>query len=346
MKKIIFATGNEGKMKEIRRILADPSLEILSLKDAGIHADIDENGKSFEENAMIKAEAICKMTGEIVLADDSGLEIDFLNKEPGIYSARYMGEDTSYHIKNANLVERLDGVPDEKRTARFVCAIAAAFPDGRRKTVRAAMEGRIGYEEKGENGFGYDPIFYLPEYGCTSAEQDQPPGKSSSHDKGRAGMKVLIVSDTHGRDENLELAVNREAPFDMLVHCGDVEGREFYIEALAECPCSIVSGNNDFFSDLPREEVIDIEENKVLVTHGHYYGVSMAFDQLADAAKQRGCNAAFFGHIHVPVLEKEDGILLVNPGRLAFPRQRGRRPSYAVLETDGNGKMNVEIRNL
>ena len=137
MKKIIFATGNEGKMKEIRRILADPSLEILSLKEAGIHADIDENGKSFEENAMIKAEAICKMTGEIVLADDSGLEIDYLNKEPGIYSARYMGEDTSYHIKNANLVERLDGVPDEKRTARFVCAIAAAFPDGRRKTVRA-----------------------------------------------------------------------------------------------------------------------------------------------------------------------------------------------------------------
>ena len=119
-------------------------------------------------------------------------------------------------------------------------------------------------------------------------------------------MKVLIVSDTHGRDENLEIAVNREAPFDMLVHCGDVEGREFYIEALADCPCSIVSGNNDFFSDLPREDVIDIEGNKVLVTHGHYYGVSMAFDQLADAAKQRGCNAAFFGHIHVPVLEKEE----------------------------------------
>ena len=159
-------------------------------------------------------------------------------------------------------------------------------------------------------------------------------------------MKVLIVSDTHGRDENLEIAVNREAPFDMLVHCGDVEGREFYIEALADCPCSIVSGNNDFFSDLPREDVIDIEGNKVLVTHGHYYGVSMAFDQLADAAKQRGCNAAFFGHIHVPVLEKEDGILLVNPGSLAFPRQRGRRPSYAVLETDGNGGMDVEIRYL
>lgn len=159
-------------------------------------------------------------------------------------------------------------------------------------------------------------------------------------------MKVLIVSDTHGRDENLETAVNREAPFDMLVHCGDVEGREIYIEALAECPCSIVSGNNDFFSDLPREDVIDIEGNRVLVTHGHYYGVSMEFDQLAQAAKERGCNAAFFGHIHVPVVEKMDGILLVNPGSLAFPRQRGRRPSYAVLETDGNGRMDVEIRYL
>ena len=185
MKKIIFATGNEDKMKEIRRILADTSLEILSLKDAGIHADIDENGKSFEENAMIKAEAISKMTGEIVLADDSGLEIDYLNKEPGIYSARYMGEDTSYHIKNASLIERLNGVPDEKRTARFVCAVAAAFPDGSVKTVRGTMEGRIGYEEKGENGFGYDPIFYLPEYGCTSAELSGKEKNKISH-RGKA----------------------------------------------------------------------------------------------------------------------------------------------------------------
>ena len=134
---------------------------------------------------MIKAEAISKMTGEIVLADDSGLEIDYLNKEPGIYSARYMGEDTSYHIKNANLIQRLEGVPDEKRTARFVCAIAAAFPDGRRETVRATMEGRIGYEEKGENGFGYDPIFYLPEYGCTSAELSMEEKNRISH-RGKA----------------------------------------------------------------------------------------------------------------------------------------------------------------
>lgn len=185
MKKIIFATGNQGKMKEIREILADLDAEVLSLKDAGIKAEIVEDGKTFEENAQIKAKAICEMTGEIVLADDSGLEIDYLNKEPGVYSARYMGEDTSYRIKNANLIERLKGVPDEQRTARFVCAIAAAFPDGRMKTVRAAMEGRIGYEEKGENGFGYDPIFYLPEYGCTSAELSMEEKNKISH-RGKA----------------------------------------------------------------------------------------------------------------------------------------------------------------
>ena len=185
MKKVIFATGNEGKMKEIREILGDLDIQLLSLKDAGITADIEENGNSFEENAVIKATAIRDLTGEIVLADDSGLEIDYLNKEPGIYSARYMGEDTSYHIKNANLIERLDGVPDEKRTARFVCAIAAAFPDGTVRTVRAAMEGRIGYEEKGENGFGYDPIFYLQEYGCSSAELSMEEKNKISH-RGKA----------------------------------------------------------------------------------------------------------------------------------------------------------------
>lgn len=185
MKKVIFATGNEGKMKEIRDILGDLDIQLLSLKDAGITADIEENGNSFEENAVIKATAIRDLTGEIVLADDSGLEIDYLNKEPGIYSARYMGEDTSYHIKNANLIERLNGVPDEKRTARFVCAIAAAFPDGTVRTVRAAMEGRIGYEEKGENGFGYDPIFYLPEYGCSSAELSMEEKNKISH-RGKA----------------------------------------------------------------------------------------------------------------------------------------------------------------
>ena len=177
MDKIIFATGNKNKMIEIRMILADLGAQILSQKEAGIEADVVEDGNSFEENALIKAEAIGEIVrnmpeykNAVVLADDSGLEIDYLNKEPGIYSARYMGEDTSYDIKNSELLRRLEGVPDEKRTARFVCAVAAAFPDGTSEVLRGTMEGRIGYEIKGENGFGYDPIFSLPEFGCTSAE--------------------------------------------------------------------------------------------------------------------------------------------------------------------------------
>mgnify|MGYP001625225857 FL=1 len=183
--KIIFATGNEGKMKEIREILADPQVEILSMKEAGITAEMEENGTSFEENAVIKAKAVMELCHEIVLADDSGLEIDYLNKEPGIYSARYMGEDTSYRIKNQNLIDRLEGVPDEERTARFVCVIAAAFPDGEVLTARGTIEGRIGYEEKGENGFGYDPIFYVPEYGCSTA-QLSPEVKNQISHRGKA----------------------------------------------------------------------------------------------------------------------------------------------------------------
>lgn len=192
MRKIIFATGNQGKMREIREILSDLDVEVLSMKEAGINIDIVEDGKTFEENAEIKAKAVCAASGEIVLADDSGLEIDYLNKEPGIYSARYMGEDTSYHIKNNNLIERLNGVPDEKRTARFVCAIAAAFPDGTVKTVRGAMEGIIGYKEAGENGFGYDPIFFLPEYGCTSAEISMEEKNKISH-RGKALRAIKDV---------------------------------------------------------------------------------------------------------------------------------------------------------
>jgi len=181
-KKIIFATGNENKMKEIRMILADLGMPILSMKEAGIDVDVEENGTTFEENALIKATEIAKMTENcIVLADDSGLEIDYLNKEPGIYSARYAGVDTSYDIKNKMLLERLEGVPDEKRTARFVCAVAAAFPDGSTEVVRGTIEGIIGYETAGENGFGYDPIFYLPEYGCTTAELSPEKKNELSH---------------------------------------------------------------------------------------------------------------------------------------------------------------------
>lgn len=185
MSRIIFATGNAGKMKEIRMIMADTGMEVLSMKEAGISADIEENGSTYEENALIKARAVAALTDGIVLADDSGLEIDYLNGEPGVYSARYLGEDTSYSIKNANLIERLNGVPDERRTARFVCAIAAVLPDGRELTVRAAIEGQIGYAEKGTNGFGYDPIFYVPEMGKTTAELTEEEKNKVSH-RGKA----------------------------------------------------------------------------------------------------------------------------------------------------------------
>lgn len=186
MEEVIFATGNEGKMREIRSILADTYPKILSMKEAGIRTEVTEDGKTYEENALMKARAVAAMATEaIVMADDSGLEVDFLNREPGIYSARYMGESTSYRIKNANLISRMEGVPEEKRTARFVCAIAAVLPDGREMTVRAAIEGRIGYEEKGKGGFGYDPIFFVPELGKTTAELTEEEKNLVSH-RGKA----------------------------------------------------------------------------------------------------------------------------------------------------------------
>ncbi len=194
MRKIIFATGNQEKMKEIRQIMEGCPVEVLSMKEAGYSCDAEENGTTFTDNAIIKASAIAdavKAAGEdaIVLADDSGLEIDALNKEPGVYSARYMGEDTSYHIKNANLISRLEGVPVEKRTARFVCAIAAVLTDGTVYTVRETIEGYIGYEEKGENGFGYDPIFMVPEFDCTTAELSMEQKNKISH-RGKALAKM------------------------------------------------------------------------------------------------------------------------------------------------------------
>lgn len=185
-KRIIFATSNENKMKEIRMILKDLGMEILSMKEAGVEIEIVEDGMSFEENAEIKARAVARvLTNDIVLADDSGLEIDYLDKAPGIYSARFAGEDTSYDIKNRILLDRLEGVPDEERTARFVCAVAAVFPDGTVSTVRKTIEGRIAEEAAGDNGFGYDPIFYVPEYGCTTAEM-KPEQKNELSHRGKA----------------------------------------------------------------------------------------------------------------------------------------------------------------
>ncbi|MCR4806792.1 MAG: RdgB/HAM1 family non-canonical purine NTP pyrophosphatase [Lachnospiraceae bacterium] len=204
-KEIIFATANEDKLHEIRMILDDLGVSVISLKEAGIDVDIVEDGETFEDNAIIKARTIMEATGKITLADDSGLEVDFLHKEPGVYSARYCGRDTSYRIKNRNILERLTDVPDEKRTARFVCAVALAIPGGclpgidkdRVETVRGTMEGRIGYEEKGEYGFGYDPIFYLPECGCYSGEL-LPEKKNEISHRGKALRMMKKVLEGYG----------------------------------------------------------------------------------------------------------------------------------------------------
>ena len=180
--KVILATGNQNKVREVRQILDGLDLDVRTMKEEGITSDPEETGTTFEENAMIKAQAIADLAKDaIVLADDSGLEIDYLGGEPGIYSARYLGEDTSYDIKNAKLIERLDGVPKEDRTARFVCAMACILPNGNSFTTRGTIEGYIGWEPAGENGFGYDPIFYVDEYGCSTAQMTAEQKNAISH---------------------------------------------------------------------------------------------------------------------------------------------------------------------
>ena len=183
--RLIFATGNEGKMREIRKILDGLGMEILSMKEAGVSLDILEDGETFRENAQIKAYAVWRETGGIVLADDSGLVVDYLGGEPGIYSARYMGEDTSYEIKNQAIIDRLAGIEGEERAARFVCAIAAVLPDGQVLHTEAAMEGLIAERPAGCGGFGYDPILYLPGSGKTSAELTMEEKNKISH-RGKA----------------------------------------------------------------------------------------------------------------------------------------------------------------
>ena len=186
--RIVFATGNAGKMREIKQILGDIGMDVVSMKEAGYTSDPEENGKSFEENALIKARALASLINDgetIVMADDSGLEVDALNKEPGIYSARYLGEETPYSVKNKNIIDRLEGIEPEKRTARFVAAIAAVLPDGTELTTRGTIEGKIGYEERGANGFGYDPIFYLPDMSRSTAELPPEEKNKISH-RGRA----------------------------------------------------------------------------------------------------------------------------------------------------------------
>ena len=191
--KIVFATGNEGKMREVRLILQDLGFLVLSMKEAGVSLDIEENGTTFAENAMIKARAVWEKTGGIVLADDSGLVVDYLGGEPGVYSARYLGEDISYEIKNQAIIDRLADAKEEERTARFVSAIAAVLPDGSELVTEGTVEGLIAHEPAGNGGFGYDPIFYLPEYGVTSAEIPIEKKNEISH-RGKAleAMKIKL----------------------------------------------------------------------------------------------------------------------------------------------------------
>ncbi len=198
--KIVFATGNPDKLIEIREIVKDLGIEVVTMKEEGFTGEINETGSTFMENALIKARTVAKALGEVTMSDDSGLVVDALGGEPGIYSARWMGEHTSYRIKNKAIIDRLGDLPAEKRTARFVCAMACVFPDGRELTAEEAFEGIIGWEERGRNGFGYDPIFYLPERGCTSAELSREEKNAVSH-RGKALRKMRQL---------LEEEINRE----------------------------------------------------------------------------------------------------------------------------------------
>lgn len=193
MKKIIFATTNKNKIREVNMMVEDFDVELVPMSDLGIDIDIEETGTTFKENAIIKAKTISEMTGEIALADDSGLEVDYLDGAPGVYSSRFLGEDTPYEEKNDYIIDRLKDAKGDERSARFVCAMALVFPDGEVETCYGTIEGLIGYEQKGTNGFGYDPIVYVPEYEMTTGEMDPRLKNSISH-RGKAleQMKEII----------------------------------------------------------------------------------------------------------------------------------------------------------
>ena len=189
---IILATNNKSKVKEISEMMSGSDITFESLADAGINVEVEETGTTFEENALLKAREICKLSGKPTISDDSGLEIDALDGAPGIYSSRFMGEDTSYDIKNNALIEKLENVADPDRTARFRCCMALVLPDGREFVTEGAMEGIIAREPKGINGFGYDPILFIPEHNRTSAELSSEEKNNISH-RGEALRKMIEV---------------------------------------------------------------------------------------------------------------------------------------------------------
>lgn len=331
MKEIIFATKNKGKIKEIQAILGHNYI-VKSIEDIGIDIDIVEDGKTFEENAIKKAVEIMKITNKIVLADDSGLEIDYLNGEPGVYSARYMGEDTPYEIKNAKILEMLKDVEEEKRGARFVSVIALAIPGKKPITTRGTIEGIIAYEMKGENGFGYDPIFYIPELKKTAAELSLEEKNKISH-RGKAlsemkkillYRKVLVFSDSHGNIDNMVKVIeNFDKDVFAIIHLGDYaddvedELRNLYTDKLFYS----IAGNNDFISSVAQdEEIIEINGHKVFLTHGHQYNVYFGIDKLYYKLNELGINIGLYGHTHRPSAFFENNTLILNPGSISSPR--------------------------
>ena len=213
MKELILASHNQGKVREIRELLADEAVEVLSLSDIGWREEIEENGKSFRENALIKARRIFEVTGKAAIADDSGLEVDALGGAPGIYSARYLGEDTPYEIKNADIISKVEGLPEEKRGADFRCVMAFVYPDAEGKPVERTAEGqvngRVAHETAGSGGFGYDPLFFLPEYGCTMAEISEEEKNAISH-RGRALRAILPEIEEWLRDKDCRKETERK----------------------------------------------------------------------------------------------------------------------------------------
>ncbi len=372
--RIIFATHNQGKLREIREIMADISSEVVAKSELGIEFEPVENGRSFADNAELKAVGIRNYmkehgmleAGDVIMADDSGLCVDWLRGAPGIYSARYLGEDTSYEIKNAHLIEKLKHAEGEERAAHFTCNICAAFADGRVFHTEGIFPGQIAKEPKGENGFGYDPILYLPEYGKTSAELSAEEKNQISH-RGKAlremrrvlqsvqendeklaarsveprknHKKLLVVSDSHRYDEKLLSVIEQEKPFDALIHLGDVEGSETRLmySAGAGVQCCFVAGNNDFFSSLPAEMEVSFSGTRCFLTHGHRYGVGMDVQRLAEEARSRNCSIAMFGHTHRPFLRVVEGVVCLNPGSVSYPRQSDRRCSYMVIDVSPKG---------
>ena len=190
MKEIIVASTNQGKIKEIKAMLKDIDIEVLSMKDIlEQELEIEETGTTFKENALIKAQTIANIVNKPVLADDSGLEVDALDKQPGIYSARFLGADTSYNIKNQYII---DALKDKERTARFVCALALVIPGQEPILIEETMEGLINDKIEGANGFGYDPIFYFPPCQMTSAMMSMEEKNKYSH-RAKALKKLYTI---------------------------------------------------------------------------------------------------------------------------------------------------------